>query len=58
MLSFIDDLTGAVYDAARMLLKGFGYFAAGVVIVSTPLYLLTFSFEWIAKIMIVWEFYR
>lgn len=57
MLSLINDLTGAIYDAGKMLLGGFGYFLAGVLIVGAPLYLLAYAFEWIAKFMIVWNFY-
>lgn len=44
MLSFIDDLAGAVYDVFKMLLKGFCYFMAGVLLVSIPMYVLVWVF--------------
>lgn len=58
MLSLIDDLIGAVYDVGEGLLGGLGYFLAGVLLVSVPLHLLAYAFEWIAKLMVIWEFYR
>ena len=44
MLSFIDDLAGAVYDVIKMLLKGLSYIIAGMLLVGVPLYLLAWIF--------------
>ncbi|WP_404466496.1 hypothetical protein [Planococcus rifietoensis] len=47
-MNLIDDLAGAVYDVLSWIVWGFSYFAAGVVIVGIPLYLITFLFEWLS----------
>lgn len=47
-MKLIDDVAGAIYDVLRWSVWGFSYFAAGVVIVGTPLYLITFLFEWLS----------
>lgn len=46
-MKLIDDLAGAFYDVLHWILWGFSYFVAGVVIIGTPLYLLTFLLEWL-----------
>ena len=51
MLSFIDDLAGAIYDVMKMLLKGISYILAGMLIVGAPLYIQAMIFEWIANMM-------
>lgn len=43
-MSFMDDLLGAMFD----LLKLFGYFIAGVIIVSIVMYGLAGLFDWIS----------
>lgn len=43
-MSFMDDLMGAIFD----LLKLFGYFVAGVIVVSIVMYGLAGLFDWIS----------
>lgn len=46
-MKIIDDLAGAIYDVLSSVLWGLSYLAAGAIIVSVPLYLVSFLFEWL-----------
>lgn len=50
MLSFIDDLAGAVYDVFKMLVKGLSYIVAGMLLVGVPMYV----FVWIFGLISDW----
>ncbi len=48
MMSWIDDLAGAIRDVFGWIIWGFSYFLAGTLIVAAPLYLLVWLFGWFA----------
>ncbi|MDN7243044.1 hypothetical protein QWY14_14665 [Planococcus sp. N028] len=49
MLSFIDDLAGAIYDVFSVLLKGLSYILAGMIIVAVPLYVIMWILMFVSE---------
>ncbi|GEN82593.1 hypothetical protein SLU01_09050 [Sporosarcina luteola] len=45
MVTFFDDLAGAVYDVFKFVFRCFCYVVAGMLIVGVPLYLVAFVFS-------------
>lgn len=44
MTKFIDDLAGAIFDFVKFILSSISYILAGMLIVGTLMYLITFLF--------------